>query len=106
MRARLSTKSRRRRTGTTGIAGTANAITLSAMQIHGATPTATTPARKIWTLTAVGKKYRTMATSGFQTNLTTGHRIATETGSMNRTMDGPGSDMSLGAGRRITMAAG
>src|SRR5579864_4810343 len=76
------------------------------MQVPGATPTAITPARRTSKRMDAGATSTTTVMCGIPMNRVTGLRTATETGCTSLTTDGPGSDMSLGVGRPITMAAG
>src|ERR1700733_13770926 len=76
------------------------------MPTVGNTPTATTPARKIWMRTASGPKFLITVRYGFRTKRRAGLLTARAAGFGNHTTAGHGFRQSRGAGRHITMAVG
>src|ERR1700733_4958067 len=72
------------------------------MPTVGNTPTATTPARKIWMRTASGPKFLITVRYGFRTKRRAGLLTARAAGFGNHTTAGHGFRQSRGAGRHIT----
>src|SRR5579872_2728054 len=106
MRIPRNTESLPHRTAMIGIAGTATAITSSAMPVRGTTQIATTPGRKISMPTVSGDTSTITATSGIPMSRVTGLRIAAVIGSMNPITVGLGWATSLGDGLHITTGGG